>query len=233
MEKNLKGFVKRTKEKTTSEKDKLRIETVKFICDYFTSKGVTSLNFLTLPSAWWRFEKYIITRFRVAAKIDPTKINPYIKFIGCENDWVLYKLGCMWMPRTDISVMKVKTNNELNCQVVTNGYSHVFFNCDIFQYMQLIKDHKVKDDRKFDCIWLDTTTVITYIADKLQYLSNVLKDDSIVILTVIKGRETVKLPMERVEYINSLMAPLGLVLIKKHEYKDSSPMLQLMYQKVK
>lgn len=233
MKLTLKGFVKRTAEKDTPQKDQVRNETVKFIASHFINLKATSLQFLTLPSAWWRFEKYITTRFKEAARIFPERGKaPYIRYIGCEREWTLFSLGCIHMPTDKRSLIKIKRHEELDCQLVTNSYDYVFLNCDIFEYMRLIKDRKEENDRKFDCIWLDTTVSITHIADKLQYLSNVIKDNSIVVLTVVKAREHVKIPLPRLEYIESLMKPLGLELIRKFEYKDSTPMLHLIYTKI-
>lgn len=228
----LKGFVKRTKEKDTPQKDVVRRETVKFICDHFIKLKKDSLQFLTLPSAWWRFEGYITTRFKEAFRRDPENVvDPYIRFIGCERDWTLFSLGCIHMPTTSRSYIKVKTHEALDCQIVTNSYNYVFFNCDIFEYMRIIEDRKEVDDRKFDCIWLDTTTAISHIDDKLQHISRVMKDDCVVVLTVLKAREHKKIPLPRLEYIESLMKPQGLELIRKFEYMDSSPMLHLIYVK--
>ena len=232
MKAQLKGFVKRTAEKETPQKDMVRMETVKFICSHLTKLGKDHLQFLTLPSAWWRFEGYITTRFKEAARRFPETVKEtYIRFVGCEREWTLFQLGCLHMPTNQRSMIKVKRHEELDCQIVTNSYDYVFFNCDIFEYMRVIKDRKTEGDRKFDCIWLDTTVAITHIAEKLQHLSNVMNDNAVVVLTVVKAREHIKLPMPREEYIESLMKPLGLTLIRKFEYKDSTPMLHLIYTK--
>jgi len=232
MKANLKGFVQRSKEKETPQKDMVRMETVKFISSHFIKLKAESLQFLTLPSAWWRFEQYITTRFQEAARRFPERGEaPYIRYIGCEREWTLFQLGCIHMPTNKRSMIKVKRHEELDCQFVTNSYDYVFFNCDIFDYMRVIKDRKEEGDRKFDCIWLDTTVAITHIADKLQHLSNIMNDNAVVVLTVVKAREHIKLPLPRLEYIESLMKPLGLTLEKKFEYKDSTPMLHLIYTK--
>lgn len=231
MRATLKGFVKRTKEKETPQKDVVRRETVKYICDYFIGKKQDAVQFLTLPSAWWRFEGYIETRFREAARRDPTIPDVYTRFIGCERDWTLYTLGCVHMPRRGNAAIKVKRHEELDCQVVTNSYNYVFFNCDIFDYIKTVKERKAPDDHKCDCVWLDTTTAISHIDEKLKELPNILKEGSVVVLTVLKAREHKKLPLPREEYIESIMAPMGLKLIRKFEYMDSSPMLHLIYVK--
>jgi hypothetical protein len=231
MRATLKGFVKRTKEKVTEQKDMVRRETVKFVCDYFLQKKSQSVHFLTLPSAWWRFEGYITTRFLEAVRRDPKLQNPYIRFIGCERDWTLFQLGCMHMPTRPRAPLKVKTHEMLDCQVVTNSYNYVFLNCDIFEYMRVAEARKRENDHKADCIWLDTTVAITHIDEKLKYLERIMNDEAVVILTVVKAREHKPIPLPRLEYIDSLMKPMGLELIRKFEYNDSTPMLHLIYVK--
>lgn len=231
MKPTLKGFVARTKNKETPQKDKIRRETVKFICQELMSRGVNEFSFLTLPSAWWRFEINMSQEmFRVAREVDANCELPYIRFVGCEREWALFQLGCAYMPTYKHSVLKVKRHDELNCQVVTNSYDYLFFNCDIFEYIRVIKDRKKEGDRKFDCIWLDTTTSVSHIGEKLTYLENVIKDGTIVVLTVIKGREHKKLPAPREEYISGLLKPIGLELINCFEYNDTTPMLHLIYK---
>lgn len=209
------------------------METVKFVCSHFLKLGVDRVHFLTLPSAWWRFEGYITTRFQEAVRRSPELNEPYIRFIGCERDWELYSLGCMHMPVRGKAPLKVKRHEELDCQVVTNSYNYVFLNCDIFEYMRMVQPRKEPNDHKLDCIWLDTTVAITHVADKLKYLERVMNDNAVVILTVLKAREHKPIPLPREEYIESLMKPSGLQLIRKFEYNDSSPMLHLIYVKSK
>lgn len=222
MQASLRGFVQRTYMKATPEKDEVRQETINSILEYFTKKKAQEINFLTLPCSPWRFEKYISKRIRRHSELGTSRIH----FTGCERDWKVYQAGCLWIAQSsNQDGVRTESSPELNCQVTSNQ-DYAFLHCDIFDYAEKIK-------KKFQCVWLDTTTTIAVIDDRLKHIDNVVEKGSMVILTIMAAREHRKLPMDRMDYIASLVDPLGLRLVKQWEYQDSVPMLQQIYIKTR
>ena len=89
------------------------------------------------------------------------------------------------------------------------------------------------EDVRYHCIWIDTQSPITAIDQKIRFLPNVTKEGpSLFAMTVLKARESRKVG-DRVEYITKLVEETGLgyKLVKFWEYGDTSPMLQILFEK--
>lgn len=230
MKSDLQLFIKRTKERETPEKDMVVKETTRFISRYFLSKNQQFIQFLTLSSAWWKFE--IDMQNHISGDYGAKGLTPpYLRFISCEREWEIFQLACIHMPKDKWNrPLKCKRSEELNCSKVTNSNKHILYHTDVFDYLENAKSRKTENDHKCDVIWLDLTVAITHVADRLHHLSNVIKEDSIVILTLMKAREHIKIPLEREQYIDSLMLPLGLEKVKTYTYKDTTPMIHIIYQ---
>lgn len=211
-------FAKRSKVNNTPEKDKIRNLTISYIHNFYIDNQISRARFLTLPSAWWRFEKLITERFY---NFWHFRVKP--SFVGCERDWNLFSMASVRMPKSN-KILKQALNNEMNCQVVANGSNYVLFNTDIFNFM-------AHTDKKFNCIWIDTQTPVSYILDKLPLINKVIMDQSLFILTVLKGREHIQLPTDRIECVTNAISDLGFTLAHSWEYFDTSPMLHLIYKK--
>lgn len=144
-------------------------------------------------------------------------------FLSCERNWDLFCMASIRIPKRNQSV-KQKLNEELNCQIVTSKESAVI-NCDVFDLMEM-------GNKEFNCIWLDTQSPVSYLLDKLPFIANVIGDGpSIVILTVLKGREHIKLQSDRQTTIEQIItnAIPTMRLAFKQEYFDTSPMLQMTF----
>lgn len=231
MAENLKNFVARTKTVTDLQKDKTRAETVRFICDYFTSKQQRFIQFLTLPSAWWRFENAIVNRFEHLKERGKIEARPHVRFIGCERDWKIFQLAAVHIKTYRSEPIRVKRDEKLNCQLVSNGHNTVLYHTDVFDYIDSAQERKVENDHKVDCMWLDFTCAITSVDERLSCVDKLLNPEAILVITLLKARESRPLPLPRIEYVTSLLEPLGLELINVTEYKDGSPMLHLIYKK--
>lgn len=217
---DLQLFIRRTKIGETPEKDNVVKETMRYISQYFYDKQQESIFFLTLPSAFWRFE--INMKNHISGLYGGKSLNPpYLRFVGCEREWEIFQLASINIPR--VRIIKNKRSEELNCSITSNDYSHILYHVDIFDYLKV-------SQYQYDVIWLDLTVAITHVANKLHCLKNSIKQGSIVILTLMKAREHLKMPLEREQYIDSIMLPLGLEKVDTFTYRDMTPMIHIIYK---
>jgi hypothetical protein len=230
MRSDLQLFIRRTKTSLVPEKDNVVKETMRYVSQFFFERQQHQITFLTLPSAWWKFEMNM--QNHISGVYGGNNLTPpYLRFIGFEREWKIFQLASINIPKDTYNrPLQCKRDEELNCSIVTNSNKHVLYNCDVFEYLKLAKSRKVEDDHRCDVVWLDLTVAITHVAEKLHHIKNVMKKDSIIILTLMKAREHLKLPLEREEYIDSIMLPLGLEKIKTFVYKDTTPMIHIIYK---
>jgi hypothetical protein len=214
------NFVTASRTGGTPEKDVVRTETCRMAHDYFTERGAKLVRCLTLPSAWWKFERQLKKLFfKSGSKIRTT-------FTCVERDWNLFCLASIKIPIRNKPLRQ--THDEgLNCQVVTNGSDCNIIHADIFEYMG-------SDPwKKFNFIWLDTQSPITSFDLKLHTVAGVLdySKPRMICITVLKARESRKLEQDRVKYITELLSRHipGIELFRSFEYMDSSPMLHLIF----
>lgn len=223
-------FLDNSKKELTPEKDRIRSWTITSIHEFFLEiyptlskkdRSSKRIKFLTLPGAWWISEKQASKKF--------WKFNPHMNthFTGCEKDLKIFNLAAAQMKSSRHYGLRAnRYNKELDCQVITNGDDRIIINTDIFKYMEIT-------DKKFDVIWIDGNSIITSIDRKLKAVANVAKDDCVFVLTMLKGRENGKLPIQRNEYVSAIMYQYGFNLEKTWEYFDSSPMVQYIFTRRK
>src|ERR1700741_385420 len=163
------SFVARTKIGQTQNKDDVRRNTVKILHYFFHEWGGSSLRFLTLPSSFWIGEKYLRHKFKYRDANKPTTVY----FVGCEKVWALFTLGTINLPdkpgEDSSKCLCVTTHDKFNCQVVySKNQQFALFHLDVFEYMD-------KTSSTFNCIWLDTTSPITFIQDKILNIKKVIR----------------------------------------------------------
>lgn len=221
-------FVSRTKEARTLQKDDVRIRTIKMLFYFFHETGLKTLRFLTLPCAYWIAERKLSYKFEWRDENNP--ISTY--FVGAERDWKLFSLACINLPdkpgEHSAKSLRIVTDERLNCQrVYSKSEKYSILHTDIFKYMEATT-------ATFNCIWLDTTSPITYIAEKLVLIKKVIRPRQplAVIVTILKGRDLYT-PDDRVAMMDSIMRKVdrGLCRISIMEYCDTSPMMQFIYTK--
>ena len=138
------------------------------------------------------------------------------------------------MPKSNKG-LKFKWNDELNCQLITNGNNCLLFNTDIFNLLKKI-------NRKYECIWLDLPCPISNeLIEKIRNIHIRLNDKcSSFILTVLGARETdfitrdnIKKYGSRLNYITRSIEEIlsDFKLLYQWQYNDSSPMIHSIFVK--
>jgi len=213
-------------EKDTPQKDKIRRATLEYLHEFFLARKVKEIKFLTLPGTEWIFERAMRTRFHTYSQ---HRIITTIT--ACERDYKVFTISAAKMPGSN-RILAPRFSDKLNHYVVTNHKEKVYLlHMDVFDLLSMFKDN-IKDKRSvFDCIWLDSTNTVISIGRKIEGWENKLAPNAVVILTVLKGREHVKLETDRVTYISNILAKYDLKLVHQWEYFDTSPMLHLIFTK--
>lgn len=218
------NFLKRTMNKQDTEKQKTKHVTAKFIHDFFMKHNSTKIKLLCMPGITWDFEKNLRKRLRLYHK------HHRIKLIvtGCELDYKIFCLSAAKMPGNEKDKRSPYFSDNLGAYVVTNlGNQTYLLNADIFDVISRPNNNGIK----YDVVWFDTTNTVISIARKLNDFSTQMADNSILIFTVLKGREHVKFETNRTDFLSEKLLPMGYTLQKQIEYFDSSPMLHLIYAK--
>lgn len=221
------SFLQRSLNRENSNKEIVKQDSINFIQDFLMDKSEKTARFLTMPGVTWDWEKEIRVRF---GKRRSFRIRAV--FHGCEND---YKVFCL------SAANMFGCNNggrfnpyfapNLNAYAVTNVKQQIYLmNIDIFDF---ISGATHKFDRKFNVIWLDTTNTVLSVFPRLKGLENIIADNCIFMLTVIKGREHWKFENGRINYVTSFLEPYGFKLQREMPYFDTCPMLHLIYTREK
>lgn len=224
---NIRTFHKNSKEGRTPQKDAIRRElaqyTHKFFLENTEYKGI---RLLTLPGAWYAFETNIRTRFK---KKGVRTMIPY--FTCCERDQKIFNLVAATVKGRLTRPVRYYHSNGLGVEMVSNHQDTRVIKMDIFEFME--KSEGREEENGYHCIWLDTQSPITAIDQKIRFLPNVTKaGPSLFAITVLKARESRNVG-DRIEYITKLVEQTGLgyKLAKYWDYGDSSPMLQILFEK--
>lgn len=221
----LNSFIADTKSKGTREKkDQARNQVKKDFFEFFKKNDIKKPVMLTLPSAWWKFEKEF-SIFMLNRRSE-FKINRFV-FFGCEKDWKVFCLSSIKIPFRRNKTIKQKLNTEMNCQVVTNGDNHCLMNLDVFDYME--GNQITSNPKRFNGIWLDLTQPVDLFYHKLSSIESCSAENCIVVLTFLKARESNGMHKNRVEVVDREMNSMGFERVSKLEYMDRSPMIQLSY----
>lgn len=122
----------------TPHKSSQRQHLVDTISDHFKT-DCGKKRFLTLPGAWWHFER-LLNKDRFLRKWWP-------HITACENIRPIFDAAVLKMPICNKAI-KSKWNQELDCHVITNGKTIVFFHCDVGSLLEYLP-------LSFDVIWLD------------------------------------------------------------------------------
>jgi hypothetical protein len=175
----------------------------------------TQIKMLTLPGAWWHFEKKFI----------PTTFNNHtLNVVGCEKNHQIFKLAAKNFP-----VPKTwHTHNWVT------GNNVCLLRKDIGDFISSTED-------KFDVVWLDHCGPVSdKFLDSLIPLKKVLNPTALLAITILKARERpfftqgINESGGRINFLTDLVK--GLIssqfkLISVKEYCDSSPMLQAIFKR--
>ena len=200
-----------------TNKDVLREELVDLFIESFRNMQGKTINVLTLPSAWWNFEKLLVRKIR------EYKENMFFYTTGCEKEPHIFKIAAANMPRTDGTGLKYDFSDRYQAQRLSSSVSTLYY-MDIFDY---IRDTNMV----FDFIWLDLMTSLKYFDTKLHYLERCTKSNSLVSITFIKGRDGQKYVGKRKIIVVNMMSSIGFELILEADYFDTSPMIQLTFKR--
>lgn len=217
------NFLRRTIDKQDTEKQKVKYLTENFIHKFFLERRTKKIKMLSLPGVTWDFERLL--RRRLALN---EKFRIKVAVTGCEMDYKVFRLSASNMPGKN--KLQPYFSDNLGSYVVTNTKDMVYLlNADIFDVLAKENDKGVK----YDCVWLDTTHTVISVGKKLRDFNERLSEESILIFTVLKGREHVRLETDRVDYLSNIVSPFGFNLARQFEYFDTCPMLHLIYTKTK
>lgn len=200
-----------------TNKDVLREQLVDMVISEFSKKAKKEqLQFLTLPSAWWNFEKLLVKRIR------EENINFPFYTIGCEKESKIFRVACTNMPRT-YSGFKYVRSRRHDAEKLRSGVASLYY-MDIFDYIR-------NTDNVFDFIWLDLMTSLKFFDTKVHHLDNCTRKGSLVSITFLNGRDGKKYIGKRKVILSRLMKDIDFELIQEDDYYDTSPMIQLTFKK--
>lgn len=210
-------YHQRQKEGRLINKDEVRGDTIIFLDNWIRKHKLRPVRFLTLPGPWWTFEKDIEINRHEAKRFNPL-------FVGCENDYKVFKVAALNMPNRDFGLKAHKYNELVDAVIIRNRFQSQLICCDIFDYVKV-------SQMRFDCVWLDVTSTLIKVGANLTNFNRVLKQKAVFIITAIKAREPVPIP-NRVKYMDKLMGELGFKLEQVYEYQDSqTPMIHLIFSR--
>lgn len=221
-------FIKRTVDKEDIEKQKIKQLTSDFIREFFISVGAKKIRLLSLPGVTWDFERSL--RNRMSANRGQHRRHERIKvsITGCESDYKLFRLSATRMPGHNQDTLKTFFSDNLGHYVVQNTHHMAYLlNADIFDVVNMKNDKGLK----YDCIWFDTTNTVISITRKLGDISHIVSENSILIFTLLKGREHIRLGTDRTSYLTNYVSDMGYTLAHEIPYYDTCPMLHLIYQR--
>lgn len=184
-------------------------------------QGVKTVRLLTLPGAWWHFEKIALrnwSRDKIRLAIHACEINPAIFHIAATR-----------MPQVDRRGLLLKRCKEVSdCHVVSNRRNAILLNCDIHRFI-------AATDKKFHMVWLDLMSQTTdTLVRTARRLNDIIEPHSAIAVNVLQGRESNSVTMamgkrNRVQYWSDLIAEScpGMTLSHRWLYTDSHAAMRL------
>ena len=176
---------------------------------------------VTLSSMQWLFEKKLIEHLFTNYK-DANKRGITLK--SFEYDYKLFCIAAMNIPSGKFSKI-IQDISSMNYQVVQSNVSRHLVSVnhiDVFDYLK-------STDNQFDFLWLDLTSPVDFIADKLHHIPLKMHDESCLILSFSKGRERTKI-VDRIQYVKDILCP-ELTYIETIEYVDTVAMMNMVFRK--
>ena len=186
-------------------------------CHYEKIKG------LTMPGAWWAFERKLFRTFRQS--------NTRVSIVGIEKQKHLFTMAALYMSKQN-KPLKIKHSEEVDGHAVSNGKDRVLINGDIHKYI----DAPNERNQRYNFIWLDLQGPISErLVKSLQGLRKWISKNAIVAVTVSVGRESLKTTRringDRLKYLSvDIPALLGGEVIDTYRYSDGATMIQTIYQ---
>ena len=191
-----------------NRKDQIRYDLAIEVLEQFKGKKI---NILTLPSAWWNFEKSLIyLNQKFSFGVD-------FQFFACEKDKFLYYDVVSNMPRTFGSNLNI-------CDACSSTDIAEVSNKDIFECIH--SDYK---GVRFDFIWLDLMcTVGTIRGHMVRPLPDIAPIGSELIVTYLRARDRFK---DRNKVIADCFLSSGYDIDNVVAYTDTTPMSQVKFIK--
>lgn len=156
------------------------------VIDIIGHQGKGTVKMLTLPSAWWRFEKSLRRRIR------RLRLPWRISFTSFERNPQIFKLASS-MILTSNKPIKLKHSEECNTHVVSNGRDATLIGGDVHNYLSSDNNR----GHSYRAMWLDLNSPYSErIRESISDLYNkwfVVGQPGIFALTVLCGRESLQI----------------------------------------
>lgn len=177
---------------------------------------------ITLASMQWIFEKALLKHvYDNYADQLPRKRGLSMK--SFEYDWKLFCVAAINMPSGKHSKIEQKLS-EHNYQVIQSNVStHLVsvHNIDVFDYLRIT-------DNQFDFMWLDLTSPLDFVQEKIKAISSHMHPGAMLILSFSKGRERIKIA-DRTAFAREILHDLE--YIETVEYMDTVAMMNIIFKK--
>jgi len=215
------NFLKRTLDRADIQKQHIKDATEDFIHSFFLETGIKKIRMISLPGVTWQFEKSLRKRL---AMYWQHRIK--VSLIGCESDYKVFCLSASKMPGNEQESRNPFYSDNAGFYVVQNNKNMChLLNADIFDVL----NKQNSTGLKYDIAWFDTTNTVISIRKKIQNIGSQMSHVSVLIFTVLKGREHFSEHVDRVEYLSDCISPFGYKLMRRWEYFDTCPMLHLIF----
>lgn len=176
---------------------------------------------LTLGSMEWIFEKKLLSEiFRQY----PDQKKRGITLKSFEYDWKMFCIAAMNIPSGRYAPIKQEIS-DLNYQVIKSNVGRQLFSVnhiEVFEYLS-------KTDNMFDFMWIDLTSPIDFVQDKLIHAANRLLPGATLILSFSKGREREKIS-DRVAFVMDRLQD-QMKFVENIEYIDTVAMINIVMTK--
>jgi hypothetical protein len=208
--------------KKTDNKDKAR----KAILRLFSPKQYPNgLSILTMPSMFWLFERGLLGMRETSPS---SRVRPKRTYIcAIEKDEAIYRAGIQWMPGADKSLAQLKAAPYASHTMRTFQITR-FHRCELEKMLQY-------DEDAFDAAWLDFNGQIT--TQRLEMLTEFWRKriKRTLAITARNNRydgnavASIKESGSVLNWIAPKMA--GGKIIHYMEYRDTSPMIQMAFER--
>lgn len=175
---------------------------------------------LSLPSIAWVFEGQLVKS--IFKQYNGEKAITLHSF---ENDYKLFCLSCLNIPKSYNKGFKQVMEQRLNYQKIETAYVNNYINLhhiNVFDYLK-------NTDNLFDFMWIDLTSPIDFVQDDIAFAANTLELNGILVLSFSKGRERIKID-NRTKFVLDILH--NMELVESIDYMDTTPMCNIILKRV-
>lgn len=188
---------------------------------YDLFKEQRQFKMLTLGSMEWFFERKLLAS--IFEKY-PTQEKRGITLKSFEYDWKMFCVAAMNIPSGKFAAIKQEIS-DMNYQVIKSNVGRQLFSVhhiEVFDYLS-------KTDNVFDFMWIDLTSPIDYVQDKIVHAAERMLPGGTLVLSFSKGRERMKIS-DRVQFVMDRMGD-HMELVENIEYVDTVAMMNVVMKK--